>query len=198
MDSPVDDAARACGAARPPGETSVGGRCCPAIAASNSARIGVDLNISARDFGASLMWTVRLESGGAAHRHSFHGRLSRAVARRGRRLIDHPPPVRAADRAASRAARIGDEYRRRGGEPLHARDLASHVLSSLARFARGKAALGRRRAALYRAFAGKLGYRRFRRLEGLDPVAGASRGRIHRIESAACARSRRSRAGKPL
>ena len=35
----------------------------PAIAASNSARIGVDLNITARDFGASLIWTVRLESG---------------------------------------------------------------------------------------------------------------------------------------
>jgi 4-alpha-glucanotransferase len=36
----------------------------PAVAASNSARIGVDLNISARDFGSSLMWAVNLERGG--------------------------------------------------------------------------------------------------------------------------------------
>jgi 4-alpha-glucanotransferase len=35
----------------------------PAVAAANGERIGVDLNISARDFGATLVWTVDLESG---------------------------------------------------------------------------------------------------------------------------------------
>jgi 4-alpha-glucanotransferase len=35
----------------------------PPFAASNAPRIGVDMNITARDFGASLVWTVNLESG---------------------------------------------------------------------------------------------------------------------------------------
>jgi 4-alpha-glucanotransferase len=35
----------------------------PPIAASNGPRIGLDLNITARDFGASLLWTVNFESG---------------------------------------------------------------------------------------------------------------------------------------
>src|SRR5271170_1005520 len=35
----------------------------PTIAAAQGPRAGVDLNIAARDFGASLLWTVNLESG---------------------------------------------------------------------------------------------------------------------------------------
>ncbi|HUE09595.1 MAG TPA: 4-alpha-glucanotransferase [Steroidobacteraceae bacterium] len=35
----------------------------PPIAAANGKRIGVDLNVSARDFGAALVWTVILERG---------------------------------------------------------------------------------------------------------------------------------------
>src|SRR5580698_2926768 len=35
----------------------------PAVAAANASWIGVDLNISARDFGATLVWTVTLEDG---------------------------------------------------------------------------------------------------------------------------------------
>jgi len=35
----------------------------PRIATSNSAHIGVDLNITAREFGSSLIWTVNLEQG---------------------------------------------------------------------------------------------------------------------------------------
>ncbi len=35
----------------------------PPVAAANGNRIGVDLNIPARDFGASLVWTVDLENG---------------------------------------------------------------------------------------------------------------------------------------
>ncbi len=35
----------------------------PPVAAANGSRIGVDLNIPARDFGASLVWTVDLENG---------------------------------------------------------------------------------------------------------------------------------------
>ena len=35
----------------------------PPIAAANGKRVGVDLNITAREFGASLLWTVNLESG---------------------------------------------------------------------------------------------------------------------------------------
>jgi 4-alpha-glucanotransferase len=35
----------------------------PPIAAANGARIGVDLNIRARDFGGRLVWTVNLEQG---------------------------------------------------------------------------------------------------------------------------------------
>src|ERR1700679_1819763 len=35
----------------------------PTIAAAHGPRAGVDLNIAARDFGASLLWTVNLESG---------------------------------------------------------------------------------------------------------------------------------------
>jgi 4-alpha-glucanotransferase len=36
----------------------------PPVAAANGRRIGVDLNIPARDFGASLVWSVNLEDGG--------------------------------------------------------------------------------------------------------------------------------------
>jgi 4-alpha-glucanotransferase len=36
----------------------------PTIAAANGKRVGVDLNVTAREFGASLLWTVDLESGG--------------------------------------------------------------------------------------------------------------------------------------
>src|SRR5208337_3634589 len=35
----------------------------PPMAAANGKRIGVDLNIGARDFGASLQWAVNLEHG---------------------------------------------------------------------------------------------------------------------------------------
>jgi hypothetical protein len=35
----------------------------PAIAVSNGPRVGVDLNITAREFGSSLRWTVHLERG---------------------------------------------------------------------------------------------------------------------------------------
>jgi 4-alpha-glucanotransferase len=35
----------------------------PPVAASNGARIGVDLNIAAREFGSSLRWTVHLDGG---------------------------------------------------------------------------------------------------------------------------------------
>jgi 4-alpha-glucanotransferase len=35
----------------------------PAVAAANGSCIGVDLNIAARDFGATLVWTVNLEDG---------------------------------------------------------------------------------------------------------------------------------------
>ena len=36
----------------------------PPIAAEHGTRIGLDLNVGARDFGASLVWTVSLEDGG--------------------------------------------------------------------------------------------------------------------------------------
>ena len=39
------------------------GRLLPAVAAANSSWIGVELNIPARDFGATLVWTVNLEDG---------------------------------------------------------------------------------------------------------------------------------------
>ncbi len=38
-------------------------RLLPAVAAANSSWIGLDLNIPARDFGATLVWTVNLEDG---------------------------------------------------------------------------------------------------------------------------------------
>ena len=61
MDSPVDDAAAL---AEQLGrlESERWRALLPLIAASNGARIGVDLNITALDFGATLIWTVRLES----------------------------------------------------------------------------------------------------------------------------------------
>jgi 4-alpha-glucanotransferase len=37
----------------------------PPVAASHGARAGVDINIPAREFGASLSWTVNLETGGS-------------------------------------------------------------------------------------------------------------------------------------
>jgi 4-alpha-glucanotransferase len=44
-------------------ETQRWGRLLPLMAAANGPRIGVDLNIPARHFGASLVWTVHLEHG---------------------------------------------------------------------------------------------------------------------------------------
>src|ERR1700679_268535 len=98
--------------------------------------------------------------------------------------MDHSPPFRAPGRAASRTARTGIGNRLRAREPMRARAVASHVPRA-SRDARGTAALGRRGAAVYGALAGELGYRRFRRLEEPGPLAGAPRGRIHRVESAA-------------
>ncbi len=45
-------------------KSHAGARSCPPIAAANGKRVGVDLNVTAREFGASLLWTVDLENGG--------------------------------------------------------------------------------------------------------------------------------------
>jgi len=42
----------------------------PPIATSHGSRIGIDLNIPAREFGATLTWTVRLEDGGHFDGHT--------------------------------------------------------------------------------------------------------------------------------
>jgi 4-alpha-glucanotransferase len=62
MGAPVDDAAAL---AEQLGrlESERGRALLPPIAASNSGRIGVDLNISAREFGATLLWNVSTEQG---------------------------------------------------------------------------------------------------------------------------------------
>jgi 4-alpha-glucanotransferase len=63
MGSPVDDAA-ALAAELGRLEDKRGRALLPPVAASNSGRIGVDLNISAREFGSSLIWSVDVEHGG--------------------------------------------------------------------------------------------------------------------------------------
>jgi 4-alpha-glucanotransferase len=63
MGSPVDDAA-ALAEELARLEDKRGRALLPPVAASNSARIGVDLNISAREFGSSLIWSVNVEQGG--------------------------------------------------------------------------------------------------------------------------------------
>jgi 4-alpha-glucanotransferase len=45
-------------------EVSRGRQLLPAIASARGKRAGIDLNIPAREFGASLLWTVNLEDGG--------------------------------------------------------------------------------------------------------------------------------------
>jgi 4-alpha-glucanotransferase len=44
-------------------EIAGGAKLLPLVAAAHGARIGLDINVAARDFGAALMWSVNLEDG---------------------------------------------------------------------------------------------------------------------------------------
>jgi 4-alpha-glucanotransferase len=62
MGCPVDDAAALAAELRRL-ETARGRRFLPPVAAARCARIGVDINITAREFGSALTWSVRFEDG---------------------------------------------------------------------------------------------------------------------------------------
>jgi 4-alpha-glucanotransferase len=62
MGCPVDDPA-ALAAELGRLEVSLWRQLLPTVATARGARIGVDLNISAREFGATLLWTINLEDG---------------------------------------------------------------------------------------------------------------------------------------
>ena len=93
----------------------------PPVAAANGKRIGIDLNIPARDFGASLVWSVNLEDGGRRNGVMSTARLPGSLARRSGGLLDHPAPFRVAAGAAAGIPRAGRENRRRRRQPLLAR-----------------------------------------------------------------------------
>jgi 4-alpha-glucanotransferase len=60
MGCPVDDPARLAQALQ---DSERSRRLLAPVAAARAGRVGVDLNVAARDFGASLLWSIRLESG---------------------------------------------------------------------------------------------------------------------------------------
>ena len=174
-----------------------GARCCPPIAAANGKRIGVDLNITAREFGASS--ALDGESGrrrSARGSHVDRG-LSGTLAGRGRGLVDHPPPLRVARRAAARATT--SSTCRSAAVRCSAACSFSPRPNAMSRCdPRWAAPVGCRRAAVHGTLAGELGHRRFQRPRSADPLAGGPRRGFHRIESAACAGAGGSPALEPV
>ncbi len=81
----------------------------PPVASARGARIGVDINVTAREFGSTLVWSVRLEDGS-------------------RRDGAHAAALRPPDRSAHWLPRTGGEGRRRHRPPLPADHLAAAVL----------------------------------------------------------------------
>ncbi len=136
-------------------------------------------------------------AGRSPRRHGLDGRLPGDLARGSRGFVDHAAPLRAAARLAAGSARTRSEDRRESGEPLRAVHIAGELLRAR-RDSDGKPAVGRGGPTLHRALDGQLGNRRFRRSEDADPLAGAARRRVHRLESLACARPGRPRSRESL
>ena len=63
MGCPVDDPPRSSRAAVYRLETALARRFLPPLAAARGPRIGVDINVTARDFGSTLVWRVTFEDG---------------------------------------------------------------------------------------------------------------------------------------
>ena len=112
--APEDSAALAAEIGRLEGERHR--RFLPTVAAVHGQRAMLDLNIAARDFGATLKWTLVTEHGERRSGHLSTRRLRGNMARRGRRLLDHAPPLRIAARPARRIPRSGC-CRSRAGPP---------------------------------------------------------------------------------
>jgi len=106
-------------------------------------------------FGATLIWTVRLESSEQRTGTHSHGRLCRAVRGEVGGSLIHPAPLRAAARAASGRHEL--EMRIGRGAPSRCTlvILALPLLRASA-VSRGAKALGCVRAALYRAVAARI------------------------------------------
>ena len=92
-------------------------------------------------------------------------------------------------RTAPGSARAGGEDRRRRAQPLSCSLSRRPSATSLRRFAMGAGSGALPCSSTRVRSRGELGHRRFRRSESADPLAGAARRRVHRLESAACARA---------
>ena len=84
MGCAVDDPAALAAELEPNWRSSGGARCCRRSPRQTATRIGVDLNISARDFGAESGLDRDLENGERRNGVDVDRRLSGNVARRGR------------------------------------------------------------------------------------------------------------------
>ena len=185
-------------------DRSIGGRArgagsCRRSPRYTAARIGIDINIAARDFGASLEWTLRdrrTASGATAHLSTadcaeiWRGEVegSWITRRRFELPLDLPPgyhelEVTIAGGAAERCLLIVSPPR---------------VPSSRRRYATGRRLWGVA-VQLYTVRSREnWGIGDFGDLRGADSLAGGARRRIRRLESAACARAGGPRAGEPL
>ena len=135
----------------------------PPLAAAHGARIGIDINVTAREFGSALVWSVRFEDGSRRDGVTSTADCRRDLARRGRGIVDHAPAFRIALRSAAGLSRIGGEDRRR-----RRRDRCLLIVSPPQCYEPpaivvGPAAVGRGRATVYAAVARQLGHRRFQR-----------------------------------
>ena len=65
----------------------------PPVAAARSARIGIDINVTAREFGSALMWSVHFEDGSRREGTISTRRLPGDLERRSRGIVDHAPAL---------------------------------------------------------------------------------------------------------
>ncbi len=113
----------------PAGDRVAGASSCRRWRRRAGARIGIDINVTAREFGATLVWSVHLEDGSRRDGVTSTRRLPGDLARRGRGLVDHAPALRTAPRSAARAITNCEvEDRRRRRRSLPADRLAAAVL----------------------------------------------------------------------
>ncbi len=100
----------------------------PAVAAAHGSRIGIDINVTAREFGSALVWSVRFEDGSRRDGATSTADCRRDLARRSRGIVDHAPAFRIAAGSAARISRIRGENRRKRRRALSADRFAAALL----------------------------------------------------------------------
>ena len=159
----------------------------PGIAVARGGALDLEVNVTAREFGSSLIWRVILEDGAqhdgvistTALAEIWRGELDGAWVTRRRFELPVPLPEGDHNLEAKLSGRAATLFRS-------------------CRAARWRAFVGRRAALVHLAQPPQLGHWRFRGFEAGDTLARRQRRRIHRVESLAFPRAGRAAAVEPV